>query len=326
MTNHPKVSFILPVLNGEALLEQCLLSIRRQCYPQEKVEIIVADGGSMDNTRKICAAYDCLIIDNRRVKGEYGHRLGFEKATGEILFIFAADNSLPGRNWIERMIHPFVFNPEICGAYTHIEPASWDNSLNRYYCLLHVEPFTWFVFGNTVQPKFFFKEYKIIRKDEHYIIFDFPLKKFPLIAFAQGFALRRDSKNQKITFGDDILPFIEMLKEGSQVAYVPSAGIHHHHLVSFKHFNDKYRRRIRNAYRHKDSGFESRKPYLSRTRRIKKYLWLVYGCTLVGPVINSINWYFRDNEKCWFWHIPISIVLSYLIIFEVIRMELGKRM
>lgn len=314
-----KVSFILPVLNGGNLLEGCLRSIREQDYPQEKVEIVVADGGSTDNTKEICKKYNCIILDNPRVRGEYGQELAFKKATGYIYIIFSADNSLPRKDWIKLMVEPFICNSEILGAYTHIVPAKWDNSFNCYYSLLHVEPFTWFIFRNTANPKLFHKEYRIIEKNENYIIFDFPLKKYPLIAWAQGFCLRKNFKRRADTFGDDILPFLQMVEEGYKIAYVPKAGIFHHHLTGYKNYIKKYQWRIRNSLYQKDIGFNNRAKYLSFSRKLRKYLWLIYGTTFIWPIIDSLRWYFRDKEKCWFWHVPASVGLSYLILYEVIK-------
>jgi len=319
MDKIPAVSFILPVLNGGELLKICLKSVRDQDYPQDKIEILIADGGSTDNTRKTAEEYSCVVIDNPRIRAEYGHELAFEKAKGEILFIFAADNSLPVKNWISLMVKPFTEDKDIYGTYTHITPAAWDNSFNRYYCLLHVEPFTWFVFGNTVQPKLYHKEYRIKEQRSGYTVFDFPLKKYPLIAWAQGFGLKKNFKRHPDTFGDDILPFIQMVEDGYKTAYVPKAGIHHHHLRGFWHYLKKYQWRVRNSLYQTDIGFDNRAKYLSLSRKIKKYLWLIYSCTIIGPLLHAIVWALRDKEPCWLWHLPASVGLSYLIVYEVVR-------
>lgn len=53
--NHPLVSIITPALNRAELLEQTLLSVRSQTYP--RVEHIVIDGGSTDNTAELLLCY-----------------------------------------------------------------------------------------------------------------------------------------------------------------------------------------------------------------------------------------------------------------------------
>ena len=44
-----KISVVTPTLNAASVLEAELESIRSQNYPQDKIEIIIADGGSTDN-------------------------------------------------------------------------------------------------------------------------------------------------------------------------------------------------------------------------------------------------------------------------------------
>ena len=69
MNDYPKVSFIIPVRNDDKYIEECINSLLSLDYPEEKVEIIFAEGGSTDNTRKIIEEYakkheNIKIIDN----------------------------------------------------------------------------------------------------------------------------------------------------------------------------------------------------------------------------------------------------------------------
>lgn len=47
------VAIIIPTLNEEKFITQCLNSVINQTYPLEKMDIIVVDGGSKDGTRSI---------------------------------------------------------------------------------------------------------------------------------------------------------------------------------------------------------------------------------------------------------------------------------
>jgi glycosyltransferase involved in cell wall biosynthesis len=49
----PFVSVVVPVYNEERHIRTCLASILGQDYPQDRYEVIVADGGSTDRTRDI---------------------------------------------------------------------------------------------------------------------------------------------------------------------------------------------------------------------------------------------------------------------------------
>ena len=55
MTLAPFVTIAMPCLNEEGYIEACLQSVAEQDYPRERIEILVADGGSTDRTREILA-------------------------------------------------------------------------------------------------------------------------------------------------------------------------------------------------------------------------------------------------------------------------------
>lgn len=307
----PSVSFVIPTLNGGDLLVRCLESIRKQDYPTDKIEILIVDGGSTDGTQNVAQKFGAIVVPNEKVLAEPGIVLGLTQAKGNIRFLMAADNGLPVPNWIRQMVRPFVEDPSVMGAFTQIVPSELDNAITRYYCHLHVEPFTWFVYGAACNPRDFHKVYKTLEEKDGYVIYQFTPKNHPLIAFAQGFAVRKEWVRKPEYEDDDILPFIQMIEEGRKIAYVPNAGIYHHHLKGFSHYLKKYQWRIRNSLNQTNFGFDRRAKYLTFSRKARKFLWVIYGNTLIGPVLDS----FRFG----FWHIPASVGLSYLITYEVIR-------
>ena len=70
--NLPLVSFLIPTLNSERVLGDCLKSIVDQAYPKKKIEIIVADAGSKDKTLEIAKKYKAKIYKNPLKTGEAG--------------------------------------------------------------------------------------------------------------------------------------------------------------------------------------------------------------------------------------------------------------
>ena len=74
--NIPTVSIVIPTYNSEATLEECLESIKKQDYPAEKTEIIIADGGSTDKTLEIAGKYTQNIFNNPLKTGEAGKAVG----------------------------------------------------------------------------------------------------------------------------------------------------------------------------------------------------------------------------------------------------------
>jgi glycosyltransferase involved in cell wall biosynthesis len=53
MKSYPFVSILLPVRNEEKYIKSCLQSLLSQDYPLGKIEILIADGLSTDNTRSV---------------------------------------------------------------------------------------------------------------------------------------------------------------------------------------------------------------------------------------------------------------------------------
>jgi len=310
----PSVSFLLPVLNGGTLLKGLLQSIRAQDYPGP-VEIIMADGGSTDDSVAIAKGFQARVLPNPHILAEPGAALAHQHAVGDILFYIAADNGLPRPDWLRSMVQPFLDSPDVMGSYTQIIGAPGDNSFTEYYCRLHVEPFTWFVYGMACNPRHFHKFYSVRHRGSNWIAYDFQVLRHPLIAFAQGFGVRRSFVRRAGYDKDDILPVIQLIEEGADLAYVPAAGVYHHHLSSFGHFVRKYSWRINNSLGTNDSGFDNRAKFLTRTRRLKKYVFAVYGVTVVLPVIDAAVLAIKERRACMLWHAPASVALSWVALF-----------
>jgi len=90
----PKVSVIIPVYNEEGSIARTLDSILASEYPKEKLEIIVVDNNSNDNTLKIARQYQSkgikIYTEKKQGKG-YALNLGIKKCKGEIFFSMDAD-------------------------------------------------------------------------------------------------------------------------------------------------------------------------------------------------------------------------------------------
>ena len=86
MTSYPKISIVTPNLNGIKYLENTILSIVNQNYPN--LEYIMMDGGSSDGSIGIIRKYEKHITywESKPDQGLYGAlQKGFEKSTGEIM-------------------------------------------------------------------------------------------------------------------------------------------------------------------------------------------------------------------------------------------------
>ncbi len=95
MTNGPKVSVLIPSLNVEMYIRECMESVINQTLCN--IEIICVDAGSTDNTLNILEEYagrDSRIKIIHSAKKSYGYQLnlGIEASHGEYIGIVESDD------------------------------------------------------------------------------------------------------------------------------------------------------------------------------------------------------------------------------------------
>lgn len=86
----PFVTVAMPCLDEEAYIEGCLASVFAQDYPTDRLEVIVADGGSQDRTRAILAGIAgreprLRVIDNPQRLQAPGLNRALAAARGDVL-------------------------------------------------------------------------------------------------------------------------------------------------------------------------------------------------------------------------------------------------
>ncbi|MBO6794004.1 MAG: glycosyltransferase [Balneolaceae bacterium] len=113
--NLPTVSLLISCRNEEEDVADCLQSLTQLTYPKEKLQIILIDDLSTDNTPKIlqdfAKAYDHVEFysgdefpETHLEAKARGIARAASKAKGEWLFITDADAIVP-RNWIQHMLY-----------------------------------------------------------------------------------------------------------------------------------------------------------------------------------------------------------------------------
>lgn len=87
----PKVSIIIPAYNEERTIGKCLSSVKKLSYPKSKLEVIVIDDGSTDNTAKVVSKFDVKLIKGKHKGVGVARNLGIEKSKGKIIVFIDAD-------------------------------------------------------------------------------------------------------------------------------------------------------------------------------------------------------------------------------------------
>jgi glycosyltransferase involved in cell wall biosynthesis len=92
ITSHalPTISVIIPVRNEEEYISRCLQSLFGQDYPEELFEVIVVDGGSIDNSvkivRKVAEEHSNIkLLGGPGINCPAAMNIGITNATGELI-------------------------------------------------------------------------------------------------------------------------------------------------------------------------------------------------------------------------------------------------
>jgi cellulose synthase/poly-beta-1,6-N-acetylglucosamine synthase-like glycosyltransferase len=109
----PKISLIVPTKNEETVIRSCLECILNIDYPKEKMQIIVVDGKSEDNTLTICSEFsekfpeNIKIISEKTANGKPAAlNLALPYINGELVGVFDAD-SLPEKDVLAKVAFYF---------------------------------------------------------------------------------------------------------------------------------------------------------------------------------------------------------------------------
>ena len=110
----PSVSVIVPAHNEEAVIDGCLTALRKTNYPSDKLEIIVVNDRSIDDTANIInrhAAADARIRPVHRQMGVQGGKPaaikdGLHGSNADVVVFFDADY-LPHADLVLKLVTPF---------------------------------------------------------------------------------------------------------------------------------------------------------------------------------------------------------------------------
>lgn len=149
---HGTVSVVIPSYNAGSKFKETLSGLRAQ-KKVEKIEIIVVDSGSQDQTLDICYQYNVRLykIPHEEFSHSYARNLGAQYAVGDILLFMTQDAIPIGEDWIYQMIAPIIQREAVatsCGEknpentelfykiatmeYARFRRITYENQINSY--------------------------------------------------------------------------------------------------------------------------------------------------------------------------------------------------
>ncbi|MDO8583698.1 MAG: glycosyltransferase [bacterium] len=127
-----KISIVIPTKNEEVFLPKLLSSIRQQKVDGD-YEIIVADAGSTDMTRKIAASFGAQVVQGG-LPG-MGRNCGARVAQGETLIFLDADVLLPHDRYLQECVDEMAertLQITTCNAHTY-DGNGFDQAMHQAY-------------------------------------------------------------------------------------------------------------------------------------------------------------------------------------------------
>lgn len=299
--------------NDEDVIFDCLKSIRLQDY-QGKVNILIMDGGSTDNTLNITKKFDAKVIVRPDLKNYPNKRLelGMNSIQSDIAIMFSADNRFREKDCLKIMMEPFL-DKEIAAVETFKYGFNNKSSLlTKYFALIGgADPITialgkadrssydkdkWHSFGRVENKKNYFK-----------VAFENNANKIPTLG-ANGFAVRNSLfKKYPPKDGLHIEMCMNFIKNGyNKFAFVRNAHIIHEINVDLLSF---CKRRLQWAFLYSSLNIR-RKYFVFRFPRdlIKLLLIIISIITIVIPLLRAIKGFIKYRNVAWFLHPLILLV------------------
>lgn len=314
------ISVIIPTLNAQNNLTDCLVSLKTQNYPQDHLETIIVDGGSKDQTLDIARKFKAKIIFNHLKTSESGKALGMRTAKNELLLLIDSDNILESADWIRKMIRPFEDKEIIAAEPIYYTVRKEDCLITRYCALIGMnDPFCLFL-GNYDRFSYVTGKWTQIPinilSQNGYIKFQAASDRFMTMG-ANGFMIRRNAVSEfikkKYYFDVDVT---KTLAVGKKLIFAKvNIGIIHAFACSIEQFRKKQRRRIKdylyfkNQREYTDINFGSGTSDIHLQGMIKFSLSVI---SVLPLLYQSVVGFLRKPDTAWLFH-PLACILTFWI-------------
>ncbi|MDO8638390.1 MAG: glycosyltransferase family 2 protein [Candidatus Daviesbacteria bacterium] len=326
----PSVSVAIATRDSERTLELCLSSVRKQDY-SSPLEIIIADGGSCDNTLNIAKKFGARIVPvpESKQNAEYNKGVAVNAAKNDVLLMIDHDNILPHKNWLKKMIKPLIDDSNIFGS--GVLQFHYDKKMSlvdRYSALFGgTDPVTIF-FNKSAHQSYRYKGFhlkgKLIEDTNSYYKVQLDSKKLPALG-GNGSILRRNliskaKSSPEYFFHIDI--HVDLAKQGyTTYAFVKDTIIHltNNNFIPFL----RRRRYFIEKYHFVDKTKRRYSIYESSTDKIALVGFIIYSLSIILPTLDAIRGFVKIHDFAWFLH-PL-MCLGILFVYGITTIKEGAK-
>lgn len=118
----PGVSIIVTTFNSESTIEECLRSILELDYPEQLLEVIVVDGGSIDATTEKAKNYPVKVVYSQ-LNPPAAYNLVLKSVKYDVIGLIDSDAKVE-KSWLRKLVR-LLNEPKVAGASGTVE--TWNS-------------------------------------------------------------------------------------------------------------------------------------------------------------------------------------------------------
>jgi glycosyltransferase involved in cell wall biosynthesis len=318
----PKVTFVFPSLNGGKGVADCLESVKKQVYPKNRIEVIVMDNGSTDDSVKIAKKYTQKVFISHK-PGYQPRADGMRKATGEYVYmILEQDMELKSKYFIQEMVKPLLEDKTLAGSFTREYPRKDQPWVTRFISYHPVQCDPLFEY---ITPSI---ESTIVKKKKNYSLCKYIPGRIPPtthMLFRVAFLKKTPVWKQKNDFDHDTI--LGLIESGfDKFAYVPSAGIYHHHAKNLKQLITKRMRNLNNHYFPYQDTLKYKWVETNNRKNVFKMIaWIIYANLFFPASIRGFYRAIKYKDAVLLMEPLITIMITDVVLWKFLTNDVGRK-
>ncbi len=314
MTTWPKISLVIPTINEERNIKNCLDSVFSQDYPKTKLEVIVVDDESTDGTLSIVRRYPVKILKNGFKHGEIGKMIGFRAAKGKYFMYLDADVELISKDFFKKLVLPLEDDSTIIASFTKEGTGSGSPAIERYLSFDSLQRdglYQW------LTPPV---ESTISQTYDNYFLCKYSPDRIP----PSGRCLHRRQKLSSLTRAYEMFFELDFLKilvlNGlTDFAYVPQAVLYHHHVTSFSELLRKRRYNLTKVYRsHVKNGLYTWINWKNPFDIFKLGIWVIYANLFIPSLVTGIYKSIKYRDWAGLYEPIVNLIVTDTLLLTVL--------
>jgi mycofactocin glycosyltransferase len=213
----PEVSIVIPVMNRADELRRCLTSLAQITYPQEKLQIIVVDDGSSDDSPMVARELGAVVVSSGGIgRGPAAARnVGVSMAHGEILAFIDSD-CCASKEWLCELMSAFA-DPAMAAVGGQVDGMCSESAVDRYESVMSsLSLGSRMRSGNRGNDTFYLPSCNLLVRSN---------------AFSQAGGF-----DESMHVGEDVDLTWRLRDSGWTISYLPAGNVLHEHRSSIRSF------------------------------------------------------------------------------------------